>query len=449
MKNNKKTTITLIILIVFASTLNFLPRLNYQYPLHVDEYVHFQYANHLSSNAPQYFGEDKITLENGFHVLLAALNSLGEPYLMIFRFLPILFTIILCLCVFITTRRIFNAESGLFAVLFIALLNSTPTIIGPMFLVPLSIGMILIALGIYFLEINSKLFVFVLASLLIIHPPSALAYFIIINIFFIKNRKDSVRNISYEALAFLIALPLYIPTFIQKGTETVNNLSFTSIIPPLFIPRFIGYFAVLIIGIGIYYSSMRKRYDIIYYVLSFLFLILLFYKLDIEFFVPYARTLMYLFLIFSILFGYGCYKTANIGKSKHIKIAIAWALIIIFVLTALPSKIDSTKYVYQVMNDKDYSAFNFIKDNTPKGSVVIVDPWKANALTPFAEKQVYSRIVQGPNEFYENRDLEIKTFFSNGCSDVEFLKENNISVIYGNCDNSELKEIYEGVYIVS
>src|SRR3989344_5712815 len=143
MKNNKKTTITLIILIVFASILNFLPRLNYQYPLHVDEYVHFQYANHLSSNAPQYFGEDKITLENGFHVLLAALNSLGEPYLMIFRFLPILFTIILCLCVFITTRRIFNAESGLFAVLFIALLNSTPTIIGPMFLVPLSIGMIL------------------------------------------------------------------------------------------------------------------------------------------------------------------------------------------------------------------------------------------------------------------------------------------------------------------
>src|SRR3989344_6015234 len=100
MKNNKKTTITLIILITFASILNFLPRLNYQYPLHIDEYVHFQYANHLSNNAPEYFGGDiencagymtfstqfsngqlpkscrlnnavihKITLENGFHVL--------------------------------------------------------------------------------------------------------------------------------------------------------------------------------------------------------------------------------------------------------------------------------------------------------------------------------------------------------------------------------------------
>ncbi len=449
MKNNKITGIILIILVAFACILNFLPRANYAYPLHVDEYVHFQYANHLSNNAPEYFGGDKITLENGFHVLLATLNSFGITYLIIFRFLPILFTVILCLCVFVTTRRIFNAESGLFAVLFIALLNSTPAIIGPMFLVPLTIGMILISIGAYFLDINSKLFVFVLASLLIIHPPSALAYFIIINIFFVKERKNFVKNISYEALAFLIALPLYIPTFMQKGAESVNNLNFTSIIPPLFIPRFLGYFAILVIGIGIYYSSMKKRYDLIYYVLSFLFLVLLFYKLDIEFFVPYARTLMYLFLIFSILFGYGSYKLSSIGKNKNIKIAIALALIVIFVLTALPSKIDSTRYVYQVMNDRDFKAFNFIKDNTAKEAIVISEPWKANALTPFAERLVYSRIVQGPNEFYENRNKEIKKFFDDGCVDLEFLKENNISVVYGNCTNSKLKEVYDNVFTVN
>ncbi len=366
--------------------------------------------------------------------------------LMIFRFLPILFTIMLCLCVFVTTRRIFNKESGLFAVLFIALLNSTPAIIGPMFLVPLTIGMILISTGIYFLEINSKLFVLVLASLLIIHPPSALAYSIIINIFFIRE-KNFVKNISYEVLAFLIALPLYIPTFMQKGADSVNNLNFVSIIPPLFIPRFLGYFAVLIIGIGIYYSSMRKRYDLIYYALSFLFLVLLFYKLDIEFFVPYARTLMYLFLIFSILFGYGCYKLVNMGQNKPIKIAIALALVVIFVLTALPSKIDSTRYVYQVMNDKDYKAFNFIKENTLKESIVVADTWKANAITPIVERQVYSRIVQGPNEFYENRNKEIKKFFGDGCSDMDFLKENNISVVYGNCSNSKLKEVYPNVFL--
>ena len=444
----KTFMIALIIFSFLAAFLNFLPHLNYQYPIHVDEYVHYQYASHLSLNSPQYFGETNLSLEHGFHIILAILNSLGIPYLSIFNILPFILTIFISLSLFIITRRIFNTESALFSVLFFVLLRSTASILGPMFLVPMSIGLLLILTGLYLLEINSNLFFLPLASLLIIHPPSALAYFIIININLILKRKNILKNISLQALAFLIALPLYIPTFMQKGLNTVNNLSFTSIISPLFIPRFIGYFIIIIFTIGLYFTSLKKRYDLISYIFAFLLIILLFYKFNIEFFVPYARTLFYLFIIIAIIFGYGCYNLTN-TKNKKLKPFLMILLILVILSFSLLIKLNSTGLVYHIIENKDYQAFQFIKENTPTDSIVLADPWISNALTPIAERQVFSRITQGPNAFYEQRNKEITTFFQGNCTNLSFLKANNISVIYGNCNNSDLKEIYPKVFSLS
>ena len=444
----KSSIILLIMLVSLAVILNFLPRVHYNYPLHVDEYVHFQYSNYLSSNSPLYFNQEyKNNLESGFHYLLATLNSFGVEYLFMFRFFSSIMTILICLSVFILARKIFNEKAALFAVFFVGLLESSVAILGPMFFVPMSLGMFFIAISLFLIKNNSKAWVLILASILIIHPPSAMALLLLINIEFLMVRKNYAQNIVLQILAGIIALPLYYDIFLTKKMQAIDYLSFTSISSPLFIPRFLGYFALIIIILGIYFSSEKKHYSIPGYIIGLLAFIFIFYHYKLELFIPYARALMYLFLIFSIVFGYGCYKITGISDNRKIKTVITLGLILLILILMIPGKIESTKKVYHIMEDKDYLAFNFIKENITLEGLAVADPWKANALTPFAERAVYSRIVQGPSEFYEARNNEIKEFFDDNCNNTDFLEENNIRIIYGSCNNDKLEEVYENVYV--
>ncbi len=443
----KVKILILIALILFASILNFLPHIIYSYPLHVDEWVHYQFSGHMNGDNKLYFGGSAYNLELGFHFILSALNFIGIPYIFMFRFFPALLTAILCFSVFILTKKIFNEDAALFSVLFIALLKSNVSLLGPMFLVPMSVGLILITLGIYLLEVKSKLFFLPLAALLLIHPPSALAYFLIININTLFNKKEIRNRVVLQIFAFIIALPLYIPLLFNKGLGAVDSLQFTIISGPLYIPRFIGYFSLIFICFGIYELSMKKRYDFIVYILSFIILIGLFYFAKIEYFIPYRRALMYLFLLLSIVFGAGCWKVANlVGKKKAIAV-IAIVIAVLFIFLQLPSKMQSTGEVYHIINENEAKNIENIRNLNISG-IVIADPWKANAITPLSGKEVYTRIVQGPNETIEKKNEIAKNFLEEGCKNNTFLDENDISVVYYEiCNNNFLTEIYDNVFV--
>lgn len=444
----KKPHITLLTLfIILAVGLNFLPHLNYNYPIHVDEYVHYQYSNHLSTGAPLYFNQEYNSLEAGFHYLLATLNAIGIPYSVMFYAFASIITILICLGVFILTRRLFNERAGVFAVLFIATLKSTTMILGPMFFVPMAIGMFFIAMILFLIELDCKAWILFLAGILIIHPPTATAILLLINIKFIFLKKNYLKNLMYQGIAGLIALPMYIPYFISKGAESVNALSFTPIIDVLFIPDFLTYFITLIVIAGIYFAAEKNKYSIITYVLGLLIFVLIAYQFKVEFFIPYPRALMYLFVIFSILFGYGVSELSNLTKNKKIIYGILIVIVVLTLVFTLPSKITSTKEVYEIMNQEDYQAFNYIKGNSFEDSIVLADPWKSNALTPFAEREVFTRIPQGPNEEIEAKNQATYEFFENKCQDTNFLINNQIDVVYGECENPVLLETHPGVYL--
>lgn len=444
--------IMLVLLIGFAVVLNFLPHLNYRLPLHVDEWVHFQYANHLSSESPLYFNQEYSSLEAGFHYLLATLNNIGIPYLFMFAFFASLTIALICLGVFILARQFFSEKTALFAVLFIALLQSTVAILGPMFFVPMAIGMFFITITLFLIKIKNPLWALVLASVLTIHPPTAMALLLLINIEFIilaiKKQQNYLKNLSFQIISGVLALPLYLDIFLIKKLETINSLSFTIISSPMFIPRFLGYLAIAIIILGIYYAAEKKKYSIAAYVCSLLVFIFVFYHYKIEVFIPYARALMYLFLIFALPFGYGCEKIINFTKNKNFRMIITVALIVLLLILLLPNKIESTKKVYHIINEQEYNDYIWIKENTDKNAIILADPWKANAITPIAERSVYSRIVQGPNSFYESRNNEINQFFQNNCTNLNLLKENNITVVYGKCEDLELEEVHPNVYLL-
>lgn len=444
----KKLTIFAVILFtLFAVILNFIPHLNYPYPLHVDEWVHFQYANHLSNDSPLYFNQNYNSLERGFHTLLAVLNSIGIPYLFIFRFFPSLITILICLSIFILTRRIWNETAGVFSILFIALLSSSVMILGPVFLVPMAVGMFLITIGLFLVEINSKYWFLILTALLIIHPPSAMAFLLLININFLLNRKDYLKKIYLQILAGILALPLYFNIFLSKGLDTLDYLAFTPFEGLFFIPRLLGYVITGLFIIGIYLLAKKKKYEWIWYFIGLIIFIIIFYWFETEFFIPYRRALMYLFLIFAVIFGIGCDRVINLSQNKIIRAILIIMLLELILFSSLPNKIKSNDYYYQIMNNEDFKAFEYISENTDKNAVAIVDSWKANAFTPIAERSVYSRLVQGPSIKYETRNKEIIAFFNNKCQDTTLLKENNISIIYGDCSNPSLTKIYNKTYL--
>lgn len=452
----KSLIILLIIFISIAVALNYMPHIDYKYPLHVDEYVHYQYSNHYSSDASLYFTSNVgYNLEAGFHYILSVLNVFGMDYLFMFNFLPSLIVVLICLGVFVFTRRIFGETAGVYSVLFIALLKSSAMILGSVLLVPMAIGLLLIVIGLFLIKEKSYALILVLSSLLIIHPPSAIAFLLLINIEFIfmhfKKEQNYLKSLLMQLIAWLIALPFYIPVFLRKGVETIDSLKFTPITGVVFIPRYIGWILIIIVLAGIYYSVEKKKYNLAVYVGALLGFIFLFYKFRVEYFIPYARALMYLFLIFAVLFGAGFVFISDIFVNKKIKVLVVIALIIAVLIFGIIAKIDSNGKFYRIIDEKDYDAFLWIKENTNKNDVAVLDPWIANAFTPFAERGVYTRVTQGPNAFYSARNIEVENFFKDKCKNMSFLAENNISIVYdktNTCDNIMLEKAYDGVYLI-
>ena len=423
----KWTYLVLIFLLVLGAYLNFKPHINYPYPFHVDEWTHFTYSQHLSDETPLYFGGESTSLEYGFHVLLAVLNSLGVDYLVMFRFLPSLITILIGLSMFIMVRKYVTETAALFSVLFMMLLKSSVSLLGPMFLVPMALGLFFIPFALYFIE--SKLLFLIIAATIIIHPPSAIALLFFVNSYLISNwffmKEFNFKLIKQQVIGIILASPLYLSYLLSKGHEAFGfKESFTGL---LYIPNYFGYLITLIIIIGIIVIDFRKKYTFAIYSTSLLILTVLYYRFDINILIFYERNLMFLFESFAVPFGaFFSYTASRFKRYEKILLALFFVFLLIFLI---PGKIESTGYLYQIINDKEYNEFLEFKD--VEGGRAVLDPWKAIAFAPIAEKEIYSRVPPGPNPIYLERNKEIFEFFNQSCSNETFLRDNEIDVVVG------------------
>ena len=76
----------------------------------------------------------------------------------------------------------------------------------------------------------------------------------------------------------------------------------------------------------------------------------------------------------------------------------------------------------------------------------ILDPWKGIAFTAITGKYRYTAIGEKPAE----KDIEAYAFLNGGSKDTEFLKKNNISIVYtrGEVSNPDLVEVRKYVYLL-
>jgi len=129
-----KIKILLLIIILFNSSLAFLPHLSNPYPILADEYVHISLAKQITEEKklpftnPYTIEEVKhLNFESGFHFFLAFFFSIisGEPVLY-YKYFIILFMTINSLLIFYLSKLYFkNDYAGLLSVFLFGMIKST------------------------------------------------------------------------------------------------------------------------------------------------------------------------------------------------------------------------------------------------------------------------------------------------------------------------------------
>jgi hypothetical protein len=482
----KSDYLRLLPVIALAFYVVFIPHQSYPYPVHVDEWVHMANAKAIVHQGSTTFidpfsGEATINLssnlEAGFHVFWGVFQQMsGLSWIIIFRYFPGIIFIVTVLSVYMLAQR---EGFGLEAAFFTCLIPTTVGILGPAFLVPVSMGLVftpvILFLAFNYRTLRSYILTFIIICfLLAIHAPSAICPIIVLAPYILLNCRDNIKHSLGLGLALVLPFLLIFPWIINLLLPTARSL-FVQSSPTEFVqlPRIItnyGYLPILFCMLGVFLLSFRggrQNYGLVLGLLALLIMLATFFTLHYGVPIMYERGLMYMMLMAGVVAGAGLagvrtlklpdrfntwlkvpFVTQNVGRFLYL------ALIITILVVVLPIRL-GTPY-YHMIDEKDYQAFNWIKYNigAEKGKAIL-DPWKATAFTAISGKQIYTRIHAYPTD----KDDEAYTFLENGSANTAFLRENGISIIYTrvsyggwtvdyDSDNPDLLKVAENIYLL-
>jgi len=435
----------------------FIPHQNYPYPLHVDEWFHLAYSKAMLQSGSTtfiepFFGQATIglgsNLEAGFHLFWGVFQQLsGISWMTIFRYFPSIIFIITVLSVYILAQREgFGWEAAFFA----CLIPTTMGILGPGFLVPVSIGMLFTPLSLFlafnFRTVWAYLLIFIfICFLLSIHAPSAICLIIVLTPYILLNLKGNFKHSLGITLALILPFLVISPWIFNmllstaKSLLTPKPLTEYVYLPPII--RTYGYLPSLFCLLGTFLLATRgnkQNYGLILGLLALLLMLVTFFTFHYGVPIIYERGLMYTMLMVSIVAGAGLMRVKKLRLpaklsawlkvpliTKNVGRFLCLALIGITLAITIPSRLD-TPY-YHMIDREDYQAFVWIKDNINENyEKAILDPWKATAFTAITDKNIYTRI----HVITKAKDKEAYAFFESGSSNTTFLRENGISIVY-------------------
>ncbi len=470
LNNHKIPKFDYLILLPIAALafyIAFMPHYNYPYPLHVDEWVHLANAKALMRAGSITFPGSAL-LEAGFHLFWGVFQTIsGISWLEVFRYFPGIIFIITVLSVYILAQR---QGFGWEAAFFTSLMLTTVGILGPAFLIPLAMGLLFIPLSL-FLAFNFRtvwaylaLFIFV-SFLLTIHPPTAVALAIILFPYILLNLKGSFKHSLWLTLALTIPFLAPFPWIFSMLLPTANLLFSPQTLPtyidlPLIIKTY-GYLPVLLGLLGIFVLAVKggnKSYGIILGLLALLVMLVVYYTFQYGIEIMYFRGLTYMMLLMGIVAGAGLMGVRRLQLPIKVRALLkipfltqnagnilCLALIALTLVMVIPVR-QNTPY-YHMIDRADYEAFIWIKGNVPENNDrAVLDPWKATAFAAITDRNIYTRI----HEYPQTKDDQAYTFLSNGCTDTDFLRENEISIVYSReeCRNPDLVEVRDNVYLL-
>jgi hypothetical protein len=403
-------------------------------------------------------------LESGFHLFWGIFQRIsGLDWITIFRYFPGIIFLITVLSVYVLARR---EGYGWQAAFCTCLIPTTVGILGPAFLVPVTMGLLFIPLLLFltfhFRSVWSYLVIFIFISFLLsIHAPTAVVIatmlipFILLGI--IGDFRHSVLVTVAVAIPFLAPFPWIFDLLLPTAIKLLSPIPQRDWID---IPRVIFTYGMIPVGLcllGTFLLVMRsgrKNYSLVLGLLSILTMLAIFYTLRYGIPIMYDRGLMYMMLMMSIITGAGLagfnqlrlpeyltrIPTRLVTTAGHI---LCLVLVVVKLVVAIPQR-QKTPY-YHMINGEDYEAFVWIRDNLGTDyKKAVLDPWKATAFNAITQKAAYTRIHAYPKP----SDLYVYNFLEGGSTNTTFLKENGITFIYTlkPVTNPDLTEVRKFVY---
>jgi len=465
--------VKLIPVLGLAFYIAFIPHIGYNYPLHVDEWYHFAFMRAFQNAGSVNFPDPILgagwynlgnNLEVGFHVFWGVFQAVsGISWLTIFRFFPGIVFMMTALAVYILGRR---EGFGWYAALFTCLITTTVGILGPGFLVPVAFGLFIIPLAL-FVAFNFRGFwsysvLFILTFfLLTLHSPSAIILVILLAPNIIMSLRTNAWHSMGVTFALLIPFLAPFPWMLDYFMVTVKDLLTVKTLPEwVSFPRIIksyGYLPMALCLLGVFILALKsnlRNYSFILGFMALLTMLVIFFVFGYGVSIIYERGLMYMMLMIGVFAGAGLAWMAKLGFTlgspvltfftRNAGKLVSFVLIFAIFAFAIPERLDIN--YYKIINDTEYQDFIWIRDNvgTEYGKAVL-DPWKANAFAPITGKKVYARL----HAFPLPRDEEARAFLGAGCTDSEFLRKNDISIVYtyGECRNPDLTKLKERIYL--
>jgi hypothetical protein len=487
--------LALAMIMGFAFYTSLIPRLDYSYPLHTDEWTHFAEARTIvAEKAIPFFdpvtGEDRADpvtgetrssphFEVGYHLFLAEFQLLtGLPWLEIFWYLPsAVFALVVFGAYIFGNRHGFGLEAALFA----CLVPTTVRFLGPAFAVPVALGLFFVPLVLFLVSSLwasrglPVLLLVLLAFLFIAHVPTAVLASVIIAIYAVfqtVRRALTRRPVRRRALAHLAtvlvavgvsSLPLLAYNNWLVGEAAAEPLPQDLLVAPGgIIPR-LGYlpYPLFVLGLALLARSGRRT-DRALLVIAVLVAAYAFfyYEFGVGNAALYSRSILYLSLLLLLIAGLA---TSRIRRWLSGLLSPRWAggasfaaagLVLVGVMlpsAALNLESRYDEQYYHRIDDTQYEDFVWVRDNLCSGyERALMDPKFGRAFAAITGRYAYAAIPATAAPVRPVEVEEAKLVLQEGVPDANWLRVHGVSMVYSmkRLDNPELVQVHDRVYVL-
>ncbi len=477
--NDRKVALhfSLLIALMLAALLTFLPHIHYPYPVHGDEWNHLAYTRAVTNSGNLDFtdpftGEVALTLgsvdlmEAGYYVLWSVFQQITDfPWTPLFVYMPLLLFMITVMAVFVLANR---AGFGLEAALITCVMPTSVGILGPAFMVPLAAGLLFIPLAcfiaFYVKGLKCYILLFIIVSLLVfMHAPTAIGICIILIPYIVLNLKSNIWHsiglIAALTIPFIAPFPWVAQTLLPtvKSLFVPQGLTPWVDLPPLLqrfgiVPFILSFMGILYLGI----KGGKQNFGLILGLFLLVLVLAVYYRFHLGLAVVYERGLIYMQLLLSIIAGAGILliRTVRITRINKGRLPRTVTFGGIMGLVAVIALLGSTIPVragysyYHMIEADDYRSFQWVGEKVGDDyQLALLDPWKATAFTAVTGKQVCRHI----KEYKTDIDTVVYRYLESGCRETEMLSDGGVSLVYNNaaCNNPGLIHVYSNVYLTN
>ncbi|MBW2977704.1 hypothetical protein KY331_02560, partial [Candidatus Woesearchaeota archaeon] len=429
-------------ILVLVGFLIYSPHLGYRFPIHLDEWVHLDWAVHTIDKEGymeknELFTRTKLPAhEVGFHVFLSEIFLMtGVDPVLNFRYLAAFSAIITAFLLFVIVVNITkNYYTGIFAMLFFGSLRSNLNILGNWFFVPFVFCFPLIYLFSFstIKGIKNKKFliisIFILFVMYFIHVQAAMLSSLVFIIYLTINYKKTKKNFKFLlifGLILILVLFFYSSVFwkgsllnfikdilsalLFKGHGAGPGVNYSLI-------WFYGLVPFVLASLGII-KCMQKKEEKFWIVWIFLTAAFIFsFNLSkISILVNYRR-LIYFTLIglvplsaigLSAVLSYLKLKLKKKIKQKKILGIIILILILIIFISSYWSyyKIPGNLKIFYLIDESEYESIKWLEENHGSYNTVFAPKWLSETIYPISKNYVDHNKVKGSvnkkNEFFD------------------------------------------------